>query len=85
MYFQFPARVLLWTRKRLDVDFFLFASPADETINMLLFVILYILNCFVYKNFIFIHYSFGFMHIYAFIDEYSPKRNNIYKFFAEKY
>ena len=59
--------------------------PAYESEKLLLFVILYILNCFVYKNFIFIHYSFDIMYIYAFMDEYSPKRNNIYKFFAEKY
>ena len=85
MYFQFPARVLLRIKTSPYFGAFYRAPPADENINMLLFVILYILNCFVYKNFIFIHYSFGFMHIYTFSDEYSPKRNNIYKFFAEKY
>lgn len=65
--------------------YFSATGPAYESEKLLLFVILYILNYFVYKNFIFIHYSFDIMHIYAFSDEYSLKRNNIYKFFAEKY
>ena len=60
-----------FSRKRLDVDFFLLASPADETINMLLFVIVYIKNGFVYKNFIFMQYSFEYVYIYAFLNEYS--------------